>query len=124
MSESLAMAVAAEDSADAPRCMLGVENSVLGRRWVSRDPAADRLGLAIAQAHGLPEVVGRVLAARGVPLEEAEAYLAPTLRELMPNPASLKDMDAAADDDGESGGKCSEAGSGTRHGAPPIGNSE
>ena len=97
MSESLAMALSADDSADAPRCMLGVENSVLGRRWVSRDPAADRLGLAIAQAHGLPEVVGRVLAARGVPLEEAEAYLSPTLRELLPNPSSLKDMDAAAD---------------------------
>ncbi|MEO1331361.1 MAG: single-stranded-DNA-specific exonuclease RecJ [Pseudomonadota bacterium] len=76
---------------------LQVERSITGRRWVARDAAAERLGLAIAQTHGLPEIVGRVLGARGVPVEEAAAYLAPTLRDLMPDPHRLTDMEAAAD---------------------------
>lgn len=76
---------------------LNVAQSVLGRRWVVRDPAAERLGLAISQTHDLPDIVGRVLAARGVPVEEAAAYLEPTLRDLLPDPLSLRDMEAAAD---------------------------
>ncbi|MEL6318339.1 MAG: single-stranded-DNA-specific exonuclease RecJ, partial [Pseudomonadota bacterium] len=38
-----------------------------------------------------------VLAARGVALPEARAYLEPKLRDLLPDPFSLKDMDRAAD---------------------------
>ena len=76
---------------------LGVERSALGRRWVGPAPEVERLGLAIAQRLGAPEVVGRVLAARGVAIEEAEAYLSPTLRDLMPDPSTLRDMDAAAE---------------------------
>ena len=56
----------------------------------------DRLGQAIAQATGLPEIVGRILARRGVPPAEAAAYLAPALRDLMPDPSRLRDMDRAA----------------------------
>lgn len=79
---------------DAP--VLGVARSVTGRRWVWR-PSDARTGLGIAQRLGLPEMVGRLLAARGVGLDAAAAYLDPTLRALMPDPASLIDMDAAAD---------------------------
>ncbi|MBI3513141.1 MAG: single-stranded-DNA-specific exonuclease RecJ [Proteobacteria bacterium] len=75
---------------------LGVERSVSGRRWVAR--AGDtRLGLALAQRLGLPEIVGRLLAARGVGLDEAEAYLAPTLRTQLPDPSGFRDMDRAAE---------------------------
>jgi single-stranded-DNA-specific exonuclease len=45
----------------------------------------------------VPEVVGRLLAARGVPVEEAADFLEPTLRALLPDPSRLTDMDAAAD---------------------------
>ncbi|MCI4664190.1 MAG: single-stranded-DNA-specific exonuclease RecJ [Neomegalonema sp.] len=83
--------------ADSTPAFLNVSRSITGRRWVSRNPDADRLGLAIAQTHQLPELVGRVLAGRGVPLEEARAYLEPTLRELLPDPFSLMDMDRAAE---------------------------
>ncbi|MEL6282582.1 MAG: single-stranded-DNA-specific exonuclease RecJ [Pseudomonadota bacterium] len=76
---------------------LDVADSVGGRRWVVRDPAAERMGMAISQRHGLPDIVGRVLAARGVPTEEAAAYLEPTLRDLLPDPATLRDMETAAD---------------------------
>jgi single-stranded-DNA-specific exonuclease len=58
--------------------------------------AEDRAGLAIAERLGLPEIVGRVLAARDVGVNEAADFLAPTLRALLPDPNRLTDMPAAA----------------------------
>jgi len=43
----------------------------------------------------VPEVVGRVLAGRGVDLDEAPTFLTPTLRALLPDPSSFLDMDRA-----------------------------
>lgn len=51
-----------------------------------------RLAHAIAEKHDLPEILGRVMAARGVGLDEAEAFLNPTLRSLMPQPDAVLDM--------------------------------
>ncbi len=79
-----------------PDCFLGVEKSLTGKRWIGRG-ADDRQSLALAQRLGLPEIVGRVLAARGVGLEEAESFLNPTLRDLLPDPSRLADMDTAAE---------------------------
>ncbi|MBP7241551.1 single-stranded-DNA-specific exonuclease RecJ, partial [Amaricoccus sp.] len=64
--------------------------------WEGPSPEVARLGAAIAQGTGLPEIVGRVLASRGVEPHEAAAQLAPTLRELMPDPSRLAGMDVAA----------------------------
>jgi single-stranded-DNA-specific exonuclease len=52
--------------------------------------------LAMAQTEGIPEIVGRVLAGRGVQKVEAREYLDPTIRRLLPDPASLTDMENAA----------------------------
>ncbi len=79
-----------------PPAFLGVDRSLTGRRWIGPDPATDRLGQAIAQTAGLPALVGTVLARRGVAPHEAAAYLAPLLRDLMPDPSRLRDMDTAA----------------------------
>ncbi len=76
---------------------LDVETSLTGRRWVGPDLETERLAASIAQQAGLPELLARVLARRGVAAEEAEAFLAPSLRDLMPDPSVLKDMDAAAE---------------------------
>ncbi|MEM7744967.1 MAG: single-stranded-DNA-specific exonuclease RecJ [Pseudomonadota bacterium] len=76
---------------------LGIEASVTGRRWLGPGGASERAGLAISQETGLPEVVARLLAVNGVSSGEAESYLAPRLRELMPDPSCLADMDAASD---------------------------
>lgn len=74
---------------------LGIERSVTGRRWVWR--AADaRLGAALSQRLEVPELVGRLLAARGIGVDAASAFLEPTLRGLLPDPSVLRDMDAAA----------------------------
>lgn len=74
---------------------LGIERSFCGRSWRAR-PVDERLALALAQGHGLPELIGRLLAARGIGPDDVESFLAPTLRTLLPNPSVLRDMDAAA----------------------------
>ena len=73
---------------------LGVERSLLGKRWRERS-GDDRMGLALAQRLDLPEIVGRILARRGVDIEQAPRFLAPTLRDFLPDPLILKDMEAA-----------------------------
>jgi single-stranded-DNA-specific exonuclease len=75
---------------------LGVERSVTGRRWRAR-LVDDRAGLVIAQRLALPEIVGRLLAGRGVAPEAAESFLNPTLRDLLPDPSRFHDMDSAAE---------------------------
>jgi len=76
---------------------LGVEQSVRGFRWVERlEPSRTSTALAIAQTHGLPELLGRILAARGAEAATLHHYLDPSLRHLLPDPAHLRDMDQAA----------------------------
>jgi single-stranded-DNA-specific exonuclease len=70
---------------------LGVERSACGRRWRSR-PADEGAALVLAERLGLPEIVGRLLAQRGIGPAEAPSFLAPRLRELLPDPAHLRDM--------------------------------
>ncbi|HAT36390.1 MAG TPA: single-stranded-DNA-specific exonuclease RecJ, partial [Rhodospirillaceae bacterium] len=74
---------------------LGVERSFSGKRWEAAE-TDERLGLALAQRFGLPEIVGRILAARGVDETEVEGFLSPQLRRLLPDPSSFLDMDLAA----------------------------
>ena len=75
---------------------LGVARSLCGRFWLER-PGDERLGLAIAQRCQVPEIIGRMLAARGQSLETAPGFLEPRLRDLLPDPSDLKDMDRAAE---------------------------
>lgn len=80
--------------------VLGIEQSVTGRRWIARGgtgPEVERRGLAIAQRHGVPEIVGRLIAQRGIDLDAVERFLEPTLKAELPDPSLLKDMDLAAD---------------------------
>ncbi|GBQ19400.1 single-stranded-DNA-specific exonuclease RecJ [Gluconacetobacter sacchari DSM 12717] len=81
--------------------MLGVRSSLSGRRWLWRDSrlAVDggRIGLMIAQQAGVSELVGQMLAVRGLDGGTAATFLDPTLRALMPDPSMLRDMDAAAE---------------------------
>ncbi len=88
------MAQAAISADNAPA--IDVASSVTGRRWVYR-ASDDRAGLMLAQRLDLPEVVGRLLAARGVDIDNAQRFLNPTLRDALPDPNCLKDMDRAVD---------------------------
>ncbi len=80
---------------DAP-AFLGVEASVLGRRWIGPDVARTRAAEAIGQATRLPPAVCSVLARAGVAPQDAQSYLAPALRDLLPDPRSLRDMEPAS----------------------------
>ncbi|WP_169568719.1 single-stranded-DNA-specific exonuclease RecJ [Sneathiella limimaris] len=74
---------------------LDVEKSLMGKRWRLRSDD-DRSSLALSQKLGLPEIVGRVLTGRGVGIEDADHYLDPKLRELLPDPSHFQDMDKGA----------------------------
>jgi single-stranded-DNA-specific exonuclease len=74
---------------------LNITRSIKGQAWVARLDD-QRLAHAIAEKNELPEILGRVMAARGVALEDAEAFLNPTLRSLMPQPSALLDMEKGA----------------------------
>lgn len=76
---------------------LSVETSLTGRRWTGPDPAQDRLAEAMTQATRLPLPLCRILVARGIAPEDAPAFLAPSLRDLLPDPLTLRDMAPAAD---------------------------
>ncbi|MDX8434083.1 MULTISPECIES: single-stranded-DNA-specific exonuclease RecJ [Mesorhizobium] len=79
------------------RLFLDVRQSATGVSWEHRlTERQDMNALAIAQGHGVPDIVARVLAGRGVTAEQTERFLDPTIRDLLPNPASLTDMDRAA----------------------------
>jgi single-stranded-DNA-specific exonuclease len=74
----------------------GLERSILGRRWQPRLGDA-RAALALAQRAGLSETVARILAGRGVDADRAASFLDPKIRDAMPDPSHLKDMDKAVD---------------------------
>jgi single-stranded-DNA-specific exonuclease len=78
------------------KAFLNISQSLTGRRWVDRlDAAAQREALAISQLHGLRDSLARVIAGRGVLAADVPVFLEPTLRDLMPDPSTLRDMDQA-----------------------------
>ncbi len=79
------------------RYFLDVRRSATGHSWVHRlDPRQENTALAIAQGHGVPDIVARVLAGRGVGQDDAARFLDPTIRDLLPDPRTFTDMDKAA----------------------------
>ena len=78
------------------RAFLSVETSLTGRRWIGPGPEAERLAEAMAQITRLPLALCAILVARGVSPQDAAPFLAPQLRDLLPDPLRMKDMGAAA----------------------------
>ncbi len=76
---------------------LGVDSSLTGRKWVGPSADQSRLADAIAQRADLPPPVAQVLARRGVDPDAAAGFMAPALRDLLPDPMRLKDMAPAAE---------------------------
>jgi len=91
---SLALAAAPRPPS---RPFLGVERSVTGRAWRDRlDERGAAQALAIAQRHGTPELLARILAGRNVAVDQVGEFLDPTIKALMPDPHVLTAMQAAA----------------------------
>ena len=76
-----------------PRAFLDVDTSATGRRWVGPTGEDDRASEAMAQTTGLPLPLCRVLARRGVAAQDAPGFLAPTLRDLLPEPRACDEAD-------------------------------
>ncbi len=76
--------------------LLGVENSVTGRSWRQREVCRRSADLAV-QNHGLDTLLAEVVLGRGVSLEELEAHLSPSLKQHLPDPSVLMEMDRAAE---------------------------
>ena len=88
---------AAADLDGEPRAFLGVEHSARGFTWRERLGRAEaNIATMISQQHGLPDLLGRILAARGIGVDDVPVTLEPTIKALMPDPSTLTDMDKAA----------------------------
>src|SRR5437016_6957598 len=85
-----------DDGAGGAATFLGVERSICGRRWRLRSGDAQEAQV-ITQRLGLPEIVGRLLAQRGIGHNHASGFLAPRLRDQLPDPSHLRDMNAAVE---------------------------
>ena len=94
----MAMALPAATLNSSERYFLGVEKSATGRAWRDRlDERGSARALTIGQRLGIPELLARVLAGRGVEPDEAEAFLDPTIKRLMPDPHTLTAMKEASE---------------------------
>ncbi|MDX1974784.1 MAG: single-stranded-DNA-specific exonuclease RecJ [Rickettsiales bacterium] len=72
-----------------------ITTSLTGKRWQIR-AADERQVLSYMQKYGLPELVCRLLSARGIAYEAVEGFLNPNLKTQLPDPSHLLDMDKAA----------------------------
>jgi single-stranded-DNA-specific exonuclease len=94
---SAALKLSDEEAGVDGGAFLGVTRSLKEQVWRERLTGDQtRLAAAISQTHDLPELLGRILAARGATLETVPNLMAPTLRAMLPDPSSLQDMDAGA----------------------------
>lgn len=76
---------------------LGIDKSATDKIWREKlDPAARNNALAISQKYNVPDLLARVLSARGVDEAQAETFINPRLRNLMPDPVTFTDMHKAA----------------------------
>ncbi len=77
------------------RLALGVERSIRGRKWTYRhDPATLE---DYAADTGLPLFQAALLSGRDVDPQSVETFLKPTLRNSLPNPSDLADVEKAAE---------------------------
>ncbi|WP_332118623.1 single-stranded-DNA-specific exonuclease RecJ [Azorhizobium caulinodans] len=80
------------------RPFLSVARSATGRTWRDRlDVRASQMALAIAQRHFVADLVARILAGRGVDIDDVPAFLDPTIKALLPDPDTLTDMGGAVE---------------------------
>ncbi len=75
---------------------LSVDASLSDRLWVGPSIEDDRLSEGMAQDTNLPLPLCRILVRRGVAPQDAETFLNPTIKDLLPDPLRLKDMQPAA----------------------------
>lgn len=73
--------------------LLGVSQSVRKQSWVYR--AEETEVETLLKSTDIPALTARLLAGRGIGPEEVARFLSPRLRDVIPDPSTLKDMDEA-----------------------------
>ena len=68
--------------------------SVSGKKWISKEFSSDEIEFYKTN-YFLDEIVAKLLSIRKIKKEEIESFLAPTIKNILPNPYILKDMDKA-----------------------------
>lgn len=69
--------------------------SLGGNLWQIAE-VEERLVELIVQRYNIPYIIAKIIALRGVSIEEIETFLSPKINNLMPDPYVLKDMQKAA----------------------------
>ena len=72
------------------------DNSVLGKNWISKRYNEDQVNF-LKENFNLSEIVSKLIAIRNINIEEVKLFLNPKIKNLLPNPFILKDMEKAAD---------------------------
>ena len=71
-------------------------SSVLGKNWISKTYNEETVNL-LKNNFSLSEIVSRLLAIRRIKMEEVKLYLDPKLKNILPDPFILKDMEKTVD---------------------------
>ena len=77
-----------------PHILFGGRTSVRGKKWTFRADDESKVEALVRAGHS--QTVSRLLSGRGVVPEDSEKFLNPTLRDYLPDPSSLVDMEKAA----------------------------
>ena len=69
-------------------------NSVLGKDWISKNYNEETASF-LKENFSLSEILSRLIAIRNIKMEEVKLFLNPRIKNLLPNPFILKDMEKA-----------------------------
>ena len=67
-------------------------NSVLGKNWTPKNYNEETVKF-LKENFNLSEIVSRLIAIRKIKIEDVNIFLKPKIKNLVPNPFILKDMD-------------------------------
>ena len=71
-------------------------SSVSGKIWISKNYNEETVNF-LKENFNLSEIVSKLIAIRNIKLDEVNLFLKPKIKNLLPNPFVLKDMDKAVD---------------------------
>ena len=71
-------------------------NSVLGKDWISKTYSEDVVN-SLKNNLNISEILSRLIAIRKINIDEVNIYLNPKLKDTLPNPFVLKDMDKSVE---------------------------
>ena len=77
--------------------LFGVEQSVSGASWIAPKKAKENLKDLFKQEFDLTEAMSELLVNRNFNIEELSNFFDPKIKNLMPDPLVLKDMDKTID---------------------------